>query len=343
MTTPHTLDTHTLDNRFNAEPATTSPVTRRRMARRSLIGIALATPAALALGAAGAQQAHAAANNTEHAFDFFVNKGLTRSQSAGLVGNFVVESGSDPINPAAVQGGGGPGRGIAQWEGGRLTQLYSYANQRGLAWSSLRLQLDFVWWELMNTERRAYDKIRTATTPEQAAVIVRQYYERPSAHADERRKTAARSVYTRYANNVEGTGPTPAETNFPTLRSGSSGSPVTTLQYLLRQTGRLITVDGSFGPATHSAVLSFQRSRSLTADGIVGGKTWAALVPTLRSGSTGQAVRGLQVELRAAGQAIAVDGSFGAGTKAAVIKVQATNGLAQDGIAGPLTWGALID
>ncbi|MGJ6979565.1 phage tail tip lysozyme [Aestuariimicrobium soli] len=320
-----------------------TPHASPRLQRRHLLSFALATPVVAGLGVATAGTAWAGANNTETAFDFFANLGLTRSQSAGLVGNFIVESGADPINPAAVQGGGGPGRGIAQWEGTRRTQLYNYAAQRGLSWSSLRLQLDFVWWELRNTETRAYDKIRTATTPETAAVIVRQYYERPSVAADERRKTAARSVYTRYQGNVGGSTPAPAETNYPTLRRGSSGSAVTTLQYLLRATGRSLSIDGSFGPGTESAVISFQRAKGLEVDGIVGGKTWAALAPVLKYGASGYAVRGLQVELRAAGQSISVDGSFGPATKTAVIRVQAANGLVQDGICGQFTWGALID
>ena len=57
-----------------------------------------------------------AANNNKVAFDYFVNKGLTKEQSAGIVGNLIQEAG-DPINPRSVQPGG-PGRGIAQWSVG---------------------------------------------------------------------------------------------------------------------------------------------------------------------------------------------------------------------------------
>ncbi|MXV18533.1 peptidoglycan-binding domain-containing protein [Deinococcus xianganensis] len=41
--------------------------------------------------------------------------------------------------------------------------------------------------------------------------------------------------------------------------------------------GYAVTVDGSFGPSTESAVKSFQTSKGLTADGIVGPNTWLAL------------------------------------------------------------------
>ncbi len=58
----------------------------------------------------------------------------------------------------------------------------------------------------------------------------------------------------------------------PTLRVGSHGSAVVTLQRLLR-----VSADGAFGPRTRAAVIAFQRSRHLGADGVVGPRTWAAL------------------------------------------------------------------
>lgn len=64
---------------------------------------------------------------------------------------------------------------------------------------------------------------------------------------------------------------------------------------------------------------------------------------TLRRGSKGEDVRYLQQLLNAAGASgrIAVDGSFGAETLAAVKAFQTEHGLASDGVAGPLTWAAL--
>lgn len=57
-----------------------------------------------------------------------------------------------------------------------------------------------------------------------------------------------------------------------TLKKGSKEEEVKTLQKLLN-----ITVDGSFGPKTESAVIEFQKKHNLDADGIVGSKTWEAL------------------------------------------------------------------
>jgi peptidoglycan hydrolase-like protein with peptidoglycan-binding domain len=112
---------------------------------------------------------------------------------------------------------------------------------------------------------------------------------------------------------------------WPVLRRGSREHPVPTLQYLLRDRGHAVTVDGIFGP-----------------------KTWGALVIVVASGSTGDAVRGVQEEFRfrdlsgEAGHALAVDGVFGPQTMAVVLGFQRALGLNGDGIVGPATWRALV-
>lgn len=192
-----------------------------------------ATLVALLMTVVGLQVADAAPNNNEIGFRYFVGKGLTPAQSAGLIGNFMHESG-DPIEPSRKQYGGGPGRGIAQWEGSRWVDLNRYANQRGLPWYNLNLQLDFVWKELTSTEGRALRELRATNTPERAAWAVRVYYERPSVHADAQRQAHARRVFNLYA----GTNPRPGPVNPPpgpsdrpsvvggpvNLRSGTSTS-----------------------------------------------------------------------------------------------------------------------
>ena len=319
--------------------------------RTALVGLASLAAAAGTSSMLSGTATAAPRNNTEKAFDFFVNKGLTRVQSAGVVGNFIVESGRDPINPAAVQYGGGPGRGIAQWEGSRRTALFAYANQRGLPWSNLQLQLDFVWKELTSTEAGAMRQIKATRTVSAAAVAVRKYYERPSVHADQARINAAQKTYNSYANNVEGPGvppkppvTPPGETAFVVLKQGSTNkAAVTTLQLNLRARGYKIAADGLFGAGTRSAVIAFQKSKGLVADGVAGIKTWAALVPTLKVGAKGDAVKALQLELRAAAHKIAADGVFGAATKSAVITHQKAERLVADGVAGVKTWGSLVD
>lgn len=309
------------------------------LSRRSLMSLTAGLGAAGALGLVSATPAWAA-NNTQTGYNFFVSKGLSAAQSAGLIGNFIVESGADPINPAAKQYGGGPGRGIAQWEGSRRTDLENYAKSRGLAWSNLGLQLDFVWKELTGTESNALAKIKATSSPSAAAVAVRKYYERPSAHADQARINAANLVYSRYS----GSEPPPSnDTEFPLLKNGAKGAAVTTMQHLLKGKKQSLSVDGSFGPETLAKVKAFQKSAGLVVDGVVGPRTWLALVPLLKNGAKGEAVKALQKELTAAGQKLTADGAFGAKTLAAVKAFQKAEKLDVDGVVGPITWGALVD
>src|SRR6266702_708013 len=135
---------------------------------------------------------------------------------------------------------------------------------------------------------------------------------------------------------------------WPVVQQGSQGHPVPALQYLLRDRGHHVTVDGIFGPKTEAAVEEFQHADQLRVDGIVGPQTWGALVIVVASGSTGDAVRGVQEEFRFRAlsgdpaRALAVDGVFGPKTMAAVLGFQRALGITADGIVGPVTWRALV-
>lgn len=59
-----------------------------------------------------------------------------------------------------------------------------------------------------------------------------------------------------------------------TTQQGDSGAKVKAVQSQLNESGYGLVVDGSFGPATYSAVRSFQSANGLTVDGIVGDNTW---------------------------------------------------------------------
>jgi len=61
------------------------------------------------------------------------------------------------------------------------------------------------------------------------------------------------------------------------LKSGSTGTSVSKLQQALVNKGYSLAIDGIFGPATKSAVISFQSSQGITVDGIVGPVTWGRL------------------------------------------------------------------
>jgi hypothetical protein len=118
----------------------------------------------------------------EEAQAFFENKGWTKEQAAGIVGNLVVES---RLKTDAI-GDGGKAYGIAQWHNDRqmkFEQVYG----KPIRQSSFAEQLEFVNWELNNTEKAAGDSLRAATTADQAAAIVDKQYERSAGlHLAER-------------------------------------------------------------------------------------------------------------------------------------------------------------
>jgi peptidoglycan hydrolase-like protein with peptidoglycan-binding domain len=140
---------------------------------------------------------------------------------------------------------------------------------------------------------------------------------------------------------------------FPLVRQGDQEHPVRTLQHLLRGRGHTVVVDGIFGPSTQAAVRAFQQEKGLAVDGVVGPNTWSALIVTVRQGSSGDAVRGVQEEFQFRNlsgdpsKGLAVDGIFGSKTEAAVRGFQQAlhaddPSVTVDGIVGPVTWQALV-
>jgi peptidoglycan hydrolase-like protein with peptidoglycan-binding domain len=78
----------------------------------------------------------------------------------------------------------------------------------------------------------------------------------------------------------------------PTLRSGSRGAWVTTLQRELNSAGYGTSVDGQFGPGTVRVVNQFKAAHGLAQDGVFGTKSWAALA-TAQNAAQGPAAPGL--------------------------------------------------
>lgn len=163
------------------------------------------------------------------------------------------------------------------------------------------------------------------------------------------------------------------------LKEGMSGDYIKTLQYYLNIVAYFypqipnINVDGYFGPKTKEAVIAFQEMFGLVPDGIVGRDTWKALssayktsinsIPeeykseaeivypgyVLSEGITNDDVRRLQTFLEKISQAypsipsVTVDGVFGENTKEAVSAIQRMYGIPVSGVAGPVTWGLIIN
>lgn len=122
----------------------------------------------------------ALSSSEQTAFNFFVSKGLTKIQAAGVIGNLMQES---SVNPAAVEFGGGPGRGIAQWSVGgrwdtsRNDNVTWYASAHSESRGALNTQLNFIWYELTTFSGYGLASLRAATTVTQAVTAFQDKYE----------------------------------------------------------------------------------------------------------------------------------------------------------------------
>ena len=130
--------------------------------------------------------------NAQKALDFFKSKGWTDAQAAGIVGNLQAESGKN-LAPHGKPGDGGKARGIAQWHPDRRGNFQN-AIGKPFDESSFEDQLNFIQWELENTEARAAQKLRQAKSASEAAAIFDQYYERSSGEHRQKRINNANSL-----------------------------------------------------------------------------------------------------------------------------------------------------
>lgn len=128
----------------------------------------------------------------ETIWNFFRSRGYNDGAIAGIIGNLKHESGLDP---ATIQGNGkGPGHGLAQWEGPRLTALKNFANQRGSSWNDLQTQLLFIEKEMneMGGWNNTYKKIKD---PGQAAQSFEKNFERAGVPMMSKRIAHAKNAF----------------------------------------------------------------------------------------------------------------------------------------------------
>ena len=116
-----------------------------------------------------------------------MSKGWTKEQAMGLAANIQAESGFDP----SKVGDSGKAYGIAQWRDSRRAR-YQQKFGKPLEGTTFQEQLEYMNWELNNTEFTAASKLRGARTAEQAASVVDEYYERSNgAHRQKRIQIAS--------------------------------------------------------------------------------------------------------------------------------------------------------
>lgn len=144
-------------------------------------------------------------DNGQTAYNYYVSQGLSPVAASGIVGNLQGESGQG-LDPTSVNKGdgadGSDSIGIGQWNGQRAQGLKDYAASKGVPWTDLNTQLEYLHSELQGPEKGAYQGLLAAQTPEQAGQAMLAYerpkdWNKPGAHP-ERGQYAARA-YAAYA------------------------------------------------------------------------------------------------------------------------------------------------
>lgn len=131
--------------------------------------------------------------------DYFVEKGLTPQQAAGITGNLQRES---RLDPGITEGGGGGGYGLAQWTGERRQELSSFAASEGKPVSDLKVQLDFLWKEMNSSENGALQAFKADPnmSAAEAAKVFCEKFERPGVVAMNDRTSGAEQFFAAYRN-----------------------------------------------------------------------------------------------------------------------------------------------
>jgi hypothetical protein len=120
----------------------------------------------------------------------FRSYGVPDVVSAGIIGNIDAESSFDPgaVNPTSGAFG------LIQW---LSKDRLANAKNNGFDLTKVEDQIDFILWELNNSEGRSKKALMSAKTPEEAANIFGKMYVRPERmpdgdiiHGNRRRKTA---------------------------------------------------------------------------------------------------------------------------------------------------------
>ena len=134
------------------------------------------------------------------AMAFFMGKGLSPAQAAGIVGNLQQESNIDP---------NAPGGGIAQWIGDRWTNLVNFAAANGTSPNDFQTQLNFLWQELNTSESGSLTALRQTNDPAAAAQSFSDNFERPGTPMMQNR--------IQYAQNAMAGAPAGAQTTGGTV------------------------------------------------------------------------------------------------------------------------------
>jgi Phage tail lysozyme len=199
---------------------------------------------------------------------FFISKGLTQNQAAGIVGNLKQESGLNPSEPDGF---------LAQWLGARLAALNSFAaGKNTTASGNAEVQFEFIWHELTTTEKSTLAALKKTTTPAAAATVFSQKYERPSKPELTKRIAYANEA----AKQKPGSAPDPGNSGLTAAEGAVTGA-----------VSSITSVPEAIGNAVTSI-----------SEGLVG---WAVKIPLLLAGVV-LMIYGVMVAVRPRDRALSI-------------------------------------
>ena len=140
------------------------------------------------------------ATPAEKAFNFFNAVGFTPEQTCGIKGNLAAESGPS-LNPKSSDGGE---YGVARWgttetAGNRFANLKFFSGQRGLDYTALNTQLQFIAYELRTYPVFGLGLLYGAQTIKEATLVFQNKYLKKSGNRTSQRETLASEIFERFA------------------------------------------------------------------------------------------------------------------------------------------------
>ena len=139
-------------------------------------------------------------NRVGYVFGKLLALGWEPHQAAGLVGNFMQESG--PALQTRAVGDGGNAFGMGQWNGPRMRALQAFAAKQGKDPSDLDTQIAFFDLETRTTEATAAARIKGAKTAREAAAIASEAFWRPGIPHLNRRMAYADTIYGQFSEGA---------------------------------------------------------------------------------------------------------------------------------------------
>ena len=131
--------------------------------------------------------------NSEKIWNYFKKQGFSDAGAAGIMANLYHESGYDS---SIKQIGGGPGRGLAQWEGPRWVALQKFAKDRNKPWTDMQTQLDFLMHEMKTNHDSSFiEYFKNSTSAYDSAAKFENVFERPKHDHNAQRGATAKDIF----------------------------------------------------------------------------------------------------------------------------------------------------